>query len=720
MRYLFRMWTYIRPQYKAVIAALICSMLTAGLFSVSIVTMLPLMRVMIGEEGPHGWIYRSLVKERSGIDFEAEPLREVWSVDFTGDSLSGRLPLVVSQVIRKTPAARAGIQKNDTIMEIVVDSRSVSDRDKILEILATYPASDMELFWKRGDEQFSETVALGKRLFYTDAADWLLSFLPERQVFYTPEEQADFKRDCILLIVNLFIIITILKCVLRFAQEYLVRRIAFKSIMQLRLDAYDRAVRLPLTHFDEKGISDTISRFVQDSNRIKNGLTIAFGKALREPFTILAMAIAAFAINAKMTSVVLIISPIAAVVLGLLGKKMRKATRRTLESWSRLLSHLQQTLLGIRIVKGYHREQYEKSHFESINQRLFRQQMRVTKIDAAGGPILETLGTIAACIAMMFAAQWMTRGELKTSDFFILVTLLGAMAESGRKLGDVFPRFQMANASAERVYQLVDTPAETDPPEALELSPLRQTLEMQNVCFRYPGSPEPTLADINLRIAAGETVAVVGPNGSGKTTLLSMIPRFFTPESGRILIDNVDIASVTLRSLREQIGIVTQQTIVFNDTIAANIAYGVEDVSEEEIIAASKQAYAHDFIEKTVKGYQTVVGEHGARLSGGQLQRLAIARAILRDPSILILDEAMSQIDSDSEAKIQKAITEFTRDRTSFIIAHRLSTIIDADRIVVMDRGRIVAQGNHKRLLESCSLYQQLYQMQFGRGLSAS
>ena len=345
---------------------------------------------------------------------------------------------------------------------------------------------------------------------------------------------------------------------------------------------------------------------------------------------------------------------------------------------------------------------------------LFRSQLRMAKIDAASGPILESLGITAACVGMIFATHWITEGNMQTSDFFILVGILGTMAETGRKLGNVYPRIQTANASAERVYMLFDGPVETDSPKAKVLGKMTKSLEMIDVSFTYPACPIKTLDDINLKVNAGEVIAVVGANGSGKTTLLSLIPRFFNPDKGKILIDGNDISQVTLGSLREQIGLVTQQAIVFNESIAANIAYSKPDASEAEIVAAAKQAYADDFIEQTSNGYQTIIGEQGTTLSGGQLQRIAIARAILRNPAILIFDEATSQIDSDSEVKIQKALAEFSYGRTSFIIAHRLSTVINSDRIIVLDKGLIIGQGNHQELLKNCSLYRQLYEMQFG------
>jgi len=395
---------------------------------------------------------------------------------------------------------------------------------------------------------------------------------------------------------------------------------------------------------------------------------------------------------------------------------MKRATKRSLKSWALMLGKIQGTLLGIRVVKGYHQEKYEEASFDRINNKLLKQQLRIAKIDAASGNIIEGLGITAACIGMIFAANLMMGGEMKTSDFFALVFLLGTMAESGRKLGNVVPRLQAANASAQRVYELFDTPIEQDPPDAKEIGRMEKSLELQNLSFTYPGSPIPTLQSINLKIKAGEIVAVVGPNGSGKTTVLSMIPRFFVPDEGKILIDGHDIEKATLASLRQQIGIVTQRTVVFNDTIACNIAYGKQGASIDQIVAAAKQAYADEFIEETADGYDTIIGEQGTTLSGGQLQRLAIARAILRDPAILIFDEAMSQIDSDSEAKIQKALEKFAPGRTSFIIAHRLSTIINADRIIVLDKGKLIAQGKHKQLLETCKLYRQLYEMQFAAG----
>ena len=708
MIYFRRVLRYLIPQHRTIALSVLCALIVALLFSLSIAAMLPLMKVMIGEEGPHGWINRAIIRHRSGIHFGSIELSDFLKTE--DESKVTESPLRIIEIDQDSPAEKAGLKNYDIIQDIILTAspNKKLTRSDMLEILAQWKTSQTVSMVVAHYKGSPETIKLqmDKPPIYAPAASWLLGFLPQAQGI-------EFKRKCIIFIIIMILVATLLRCVLRFIQEYLVRKVSYQSITALRRDAYRQTIRLPLSYFSQEGISDTMSRFVQDSNQIHIGITTLFGKAVREPFKIIALAGAAFMINMEMTLIVMMGAPIAVLMIGKLGRKMKRVTKRTLTSWSMMLAHLQESLIGIRVVKGYHREAHEEENFARINEKLLKQQKHLAKIDAAGGPLVESLGMSIATVGMIFAAYWLTETEMKTSDFFALLALLAALAETGRKLGDVIPRIQAANASAERVYKMIDAPVEPDPAGALELPRMRKSLQMHNIHFQYQGSPVPTLVDINLRVQAGETVAIVGPNGSGKTTLTSLIPRFFVPKEGKITIDGIDIAEVSLGSLREQIGLVTQQTVVFNDTIAANIAYGNLEAMQEEIIAAAQRAYAHEFIIETAEGYQTIVGEQGAGLSGGQLQRLSIARAILRNPSILIFDEAMSQIDTESETKIQKALAEFSRDRTSFIIAHRLSTIIDADKIVVMDKGKIIAQGRHQELLQSCTLYKQLYEVQF-------
>jgi len=718
MQYFRRVLRYIRFDYPTVVAALICAICGALLFSMSLTALLPLMKVMIGEEGLHGWAYRSVIKQRTGLRFANVPLPDEISPSNEDIEERSRIPLRVSAIKGQSPADECGLVEGDVVTALTWPGQNrltPRNRHQQLEVLASLPRNTIVSIDVTHPDATTETVqlSLGRRPVWANTADWFLQSIPKLSDVTSEAQRIVFIRSSIILVILVILMTTLLRSLCRFLQEYLIRRVAFRSIMRLRNDAFHNAIRLPLIHFSTQGVSDTMSRFIQDSVKINVGIVTLLGRMITEPLIMIFLACSALVINAKLTAIVIMGAPAAAVVIGKLGRKMRRATRRTLQSWSLLLGRLQESFFGIRVVKGYHQEEQEAATFAAINTRLLKQQYRIAKINAASGPLLEALGVAAACVGMIFAAYWLTDSRMTPSEFFVLVGLLAAMAESGRKLGKVLPRLQEANAAAERVYFLIDTPAENDPADATQLQRLQQSLTFKNITFSYPNTLEPALRNVNLDVNAGETIAVVGPNGSGKTTLVSLIPRFFLPQKGQIRIDGQDIANVSLASLRKQIGIVTQQTVVFNDTIAANIAYSNPDASCEEIVAAAKQAYAHEFIEQLAQGYDTIVGEQGATLSGGQLQRLAIARAILRDPAILIFDEATSQIDSDSEAKIQQAVINFAQGRTCFIIAHRLSTITHADRIAVFDQGQLVASGKHQQLLDTCDIYRQLYQVQF-------
>jgi subfamily B ATP-binding cassette protein MsbA len=405
-------------------------------------------------------------------------------------------------------------------------------------------------------------------------------------------------------------------------------------------------------------------------------------------------------------------APFVMALVIIFGKKMKKATRKSLMAGSQMLAKLQEAMAGLRVVKVYNRHDYENERFRIINTRLLKQLLKKSKVDAATMPLMEIFGMMAGSAALIMGAYWISSGEMDSQEFFGLLILLGAAAESARKTSDVWNKIQEANAAAERVFAVIDSPVEYEKPGAVELQPLKRKIEFRNIVFTYPGSQRPALNRINLSIEAGHNIAMVGPNGSGKTTLANLLPRFYDPDSGQVLIDGTDICEVTLASLRRQIGMVTQNVVTFNDTIAANIAYGKPDATREEIMDAAKRSFAHEFIDPLPKGYDTVIGEESTGLSGGQMQRIIIARAILKNPAILIFDEATSQVDAESEAKIHKAIEEIMQDRTSIIIAHRFSTVISADVIVVMDDGQIVAQGQHEELIRTCRLYQSLYETQ--------
>ena len=392
---------------------------------------------------------------------------------------------------------------------------------------------------------------------------------------------------------------------------------------------------------------------------------------------------------------------------------MHKASRRALENWSSMLSVLDETLQGIRVVKAYTMEGAERKRFFHVNRKLLKEQNRKEWLDAATGPLIEVLGLAAAMGACGLAGWLVFHDEMDTAMFLMWMAALFAMFDSVRKLAKVSMRFSEADAAAKRVFELHDAVQEKVILNAPTLGRMSKTIEFKDVFYRYPNSSEDALRGVNLTVKAGQTIAIVGPNGCGKTTLVSLLPRLFDPTSGQVFIDGVDISTCSYRSVRRQIGIVTQETVIFHATIAENISYGLRRPHQEDVLEAARKAYVDEFVKEIDTGYDTMVGEHGSTLSGGQRQRIAIARAILRDPAILIFDEALSQIDPQSEHRISQAMAEFIKGRTTLMIAHRYATVRKADAIVVMNEGRIIDMGRHDELLGRCDLYRHLYQTQF-------
>jgi ABC-type multidrug transport system fused ATPase/permease subunit len=442
------------------------------------------------------------------------------------------------------------------------------------------------------------------------------------------------------------------------------------------------------------------------------GIQVLLGKALREPMNALFMMGAALWLNWQLALVFLGGAPFVVVLLGTFGSRMKKATKRSLVASSQMLAKLQEVVTGLRVVKIYNQHAYERRAFREINDRLLKQLLRMSKVDAVSQPVLEVLGMLAGAGAIILGMAWVSDNKVDGSEFLALLALLGASAEAVRKTSDIWNRMQQANAASERVFAVLDQPVEKQKPNAAVMPPAKGNIEFRNVSFTYPKGERPTLRNVSLSIKAGLNVAVVGPNGAGKTTLINLIPRLFDADNGEILIDGQNVNDVTLTSLRDQIGMVTQDILTFNDTIAANIAYGRPGATQEEIVAASKRAFAHEFVSRMPLGYDTVIGEHSVGLSGGQLQRIIIARAILKNPAILIFDEATSQVDAEGESKIHEAIQAVMRGRTTLMIAHRFSTVIAADVVIVMNDGRIVAQGRHEELIRTCPVYQALYETQ--------
>jgi subfamily B ATP-binding cassette protein MsbA len=395
-----------------------------------------------------------------------------------------------------------------------------------------------------------------------------------------------------------------------------------------------------------------------------------------------------------------------------IGKRLKSISRQTQEKSGDMMTTLHETISGVRVVKAFSMEAYEAKKFELQNQFFYRLAMKSVKRMTVVSPITEFVGILCIAIILWITGKSIVSGELSAGAFITFLAAMLSLMRPIKRLTNVYSINQQAMAAADRIFEVLDTkPTVMEKPGAIELPKIRQSVKLKNVHFGY-GDKE-VLKGINVDVRVGDIVAFVGPSGAGKTTILNLIPRFYDVTEGQILIDGVDIRDCTLRSLMSQIGIVTQETILFNDTVAANIAYGSSQAAIEDVMKAAKIANAHDFIMKMPKGYDTVIGERGFRLSGGEKQRLAIARAVFKDPPILILDEATSQLDTESEMLVQEAIDRMMAGRTVFVVAHRLSTIKHADYIYVLEAGRIMETGPHDQLVKKEGLYKRLYELQF-------
>jgi subfamily B ATP-binding cassette protein MsbA len=520
----------------------------------------------------------------------------------------------------------------------------------------------------------------------------------------------------VLLIVGGLAILTLFGATANFLHQYLSQTITTKVIAYIRGDAFDNVLHMPLSRVVQRGPSEFVARIVRDAAELQRGLIALVSKSVTQVTKGFAAFIVAVYFDWRLTLIAIVVAPILVVVLRKIGKRIRRGTRGSLKAQEGLLRVATESLQGLRSVKANTAEVESKRRFDVINEDVVWHELRIRAARALSAPLVETLAVFAIGALAVIAARGILAGTLPLERFVLALGCLGVAGASFRPLAGLVNEMQAASAPAQRLADILGEPIEAlDDGQRPTLARHRHAIEFEGVCFTYPGADQPALRDISLRIAHGQRVAIVGPNGSGKTTLVSLLPRLLaiSPNgSGRVLVDGVDIADVSLRSLRRQIGVVTQETVLLRGSVAENIAFGLDGAGREQIIEAAKKAHAHDFISALSGGYDADLAEQGASLSGGQRQRLAIARVILRDPSILILDEATSQVDADSEAQINAALTEFCRGRTALIIAHRLATVLRADRLFVLEAGRIVDQGTHDDLLARCDVYRRLTETQ--------
>lgn len=507
------------------------------------------------------------------------------------------------------------------------------------------------------------------------------------------------------------LVLFLLKGLFSFLQSYLMSDIGQRVVRDIRSKLYEKIQSLSLEYFTHRRSGELVSRITNDVRLVENALSYGLTDLIYESFKVILFTFLVFFIHFRLALITLLLLPLITFPIVKVGRILRKLSKKSQEKMADINSLLYETISGARIVKAFCMENYETNKFNQQNRDYYKVTMKSIKRILLLGPATEFIGAAAGIFVFFWAGKEVIEGRLSFGVFGFFLGSLLSLIRPFKKLSQVHAINQQAISASNRIYEVLDTqPLVYDLPKAEELPIIKDKIVFENIDFSY--GDQQILKDINLKIEIGEVVAIVGLSGVGKSTLVDLVPRYYDPQGGRILIDGRDIREVSLNSLRRQIGIVSQETILFNDTVRVNIAYGKPNASENEIKQAAIQANAADFISKLLIGYDTVIGDRGMKLSGGERQRIAIARAILKNPPILILDEATSQLDSESERIVQQALERLMAGRTVFVVAHRLSTVRSSHKIIVLDKGRIIEQGNHQELLDKDGLYRRLYQIQ--------
>jgi len=512
----------------------------------------------------------------------------------------------------------------------------------------------------------------------------------------------------LVLIVSILPLVTLLQGVALFAGKYLVEWVGNRVVADLRSLLFEHIHALPMQFFGKNRVGDLISRITSDTGLLTQLVSNVLGDLIREPFTLIGCIVAMFVLDWRLSIIALLVFPICIGPVALLGRRIRKASKGGQKTQGDMLSVVQESIGGALVVKAFQMEKEEARRFNVFNMRVFKFLMRQTRSNALSEPIMVSLSAVGLSAVVVYAYH----NNLSLALLLAFGVAMVSMYKPAKKLSQIHMKVQKSTPGAERIFEILDIQNTIeDRPESISFSGAVTSVDFKDVSFAYDETD--VLKNIDLNVRAGQCVAFVGSSGAGKTTIVNLIPRFYDVTGGCVCLNGKDIRDYTIASLRSLIGIVTQETILFNQSVAANIAYGSPDATREEVETAARRANAHEFISAMDEGYESIIGERGTKLSGGQAQRLAIARALLKNPPILILDEATSALDTESERLVQGALDELMKERTVFVIAHRLSTIIHADNIVVLDQGRVAEQGSHAELLALGGKYKYFHGIQF-------
>ena len=525
---------------------------------------------------------------------------------------------------------------------------------------------------------------------------------------------ADSKIDTLANLCVAVVLIALFKSLFFYTQGYFMAYAEQRFIRNLRVDLFSRYQKLSLSYFHGTRTGQLISHVTNDVNIVRESLDQSFNRITRDPLLAVIYIGFMFVISYKLLLISILVLPLTFTVMFLIGRTLRRYSRVAQERMADVNTVLEENVSNMRIVKGFNTDSYEIGKFARQADDYFRTLLKISRVRLLSNPTNELLGTLATVVILWFGGQKVLDGSgLSASDFVLFAFAMFSLIAPVKSLSNLHIKIQEGMAAAERIFRVIDTPIEVkEADDAVEKDSFEDRIVFENVSFSYENTPD-VLKDIDFTVKKGELIAIVGPSGAGKSTLCDLIPRFYDPSSGRIVMDGIDLRKIKLKSLRSLLGIVTQETMLFNDTIYNNVTYGLDDINRKKVEDACRIANAYDFITAFDKGFDTPIGNKGVMLSGGQRQRLAIARAVLRDPDILIFDEATSSLDTESEQLVQEAIDRLLKGRTTFVIAHRLSTILNADKILVIENGSLVESGTHRELLASQGLYRRLYKLQF-------